>query len=191
MPTVKTTAAGQVITDKNPFANNETWPDEMKAKAQVMWETDLDMTHRKVGDELGIPWKTIERWSKTEKWQKVAANNFADRAEKIADTYVGNLEKYGPEITTEQRNQAVAETTDKIAADLRADVVDRHRREWQAPRQISYEAIKERNFEKAKLAKITAETLMLIQNGERRAWGMDKTDKPGEGENTIVVVERE
>ena len=191
MPTVKTTAAGQVITDKNPFAHSETWPDEMKAKAQIMWETDLNMTHPKVAEELGIPWKTIERWSKTEKWKKVSANNFADRAEKIADTYVGNLEKYGPEITTEQRNRAVAETTDKIAADLRADVVDRHRREWQAPRQISYEAIKERNFEKAKLAKITAETLMLIQNGERRAWGMDKTDKPGEGENTIVVVERE
>ena len=47
------------------------------------------------------------------------------------------------------------------------------------------------NFEKAKLAKITAETLMLIQNGERRAWGMDKAGKPGDDEGTIVVVERE
>ena len=185
---VKTTAAGQPITD-SPTLTHEPWPDEMKAKARVMWETDLNMTHPKVAEELGIPWKTIERWAKTEKWKKVSANNFADRAEKIASAM--ETKHLEPEITTEQRNQAIADTTDKIAADLRADVVDRHRREWQAPRQISYEAIKERNFEKAKLAKITAETLMLIQNGERRAWGMDKTGKPGEDENTIVVVERE
>ena len=46
-----------------------------------------------------------------------------------------------------------------------------------------------RDFERAKLAKITAETLSLIQAGECRAFGISHDAKGGDGA-TVVVVER-
>jgi hypothetical protein len=43
-------------------------------------------------------------------------------------------------------------------------------------------------FDRAKLAKITAETLMIVQNGERKAWGLDVGELPA---GAVVVIERE
>jgi hypothetical protein len=59
-------------------------------------------------------------------------------------------------------------------AEKRVEIVRNHREEWQSVRQLSREAAKEKNFEKAKLAKITAETIQIIQSGERKAWGLDQ-----------------
>ena len=44
-------------------------------------------------------------------------------------------------------------------------------------------------FERAKLAKITAETLTLVQVGECRAYGINHDARAGDGQ-TVVVVER-
>lgn len=75
----------------------------------------------------------------------------------------------------------VAATQD--SEDLRAQIIDRHRREWLIVQKLRQEALQHRNdpklgghkeaFEKSKLAKITAELTLIQQNGERRAWGLD------------------
>jgi len=70
-----------------------------------------------------------------------------------------------------------------------AQVLDRHRKEWSAPRKIAYEAVQKGDFERAKLAKITAETLKLIQDGECRAYGITQEARGGDA-RTVVVVER-
>lgn len=77
--------------------------------------------------------------------------------------------------------------------EIRAQVIEKHRREWVAARQLSYEAIKGRDFERAKLAKITAETIAIIQKSERVAYGLDIPDDAGAraGAQTTVVIERE
>ena len=74
----------------------------------------------------------------------------------------------------------------RMSPDQRAQVLDRHRREWAAPRKLSYEAVQSRDFEKAKLAKITAETLQIIQANERKAWGIEQ----GDGDSNVFVIER-
>lgn len=74
------------------------------------------------------------------------------------------------------------------AVRLRAEINDRHRKEWNAARQLSYEAIKNKDFERAKLAKITSETIRIIQDGERKAWGLDAADAPATP--PVVVIER-
>lgn len=58
-------------------------------------------------------------------------------------------------------------------ASRRADVVGRHRDEWDEHKSLVDTAIGTKDFETAKLAKITAETLKIRQEGERKAWGLD------------------
>ena len=58
-------------------------------------------------------------------------------------------------------------------AEKRVAVVARHRKEWDGHTALIDAAIANQNFELAKLAKITAETLNIRQAGERRAWGLD------------------
>ena len=67
-----------------------------------------------------------------------------------------------------------AEALDR-AAEAKAAVILRHKTEWERHQVLIDEALAESNFERAKLAKITAETLKIRQEGERRAWSI--TDK--------------
>lgn len=58
------------------------------------------------------------------------------------------------------------------AADAKAAVMVRHKEEWERHQALIDEALAAGDFDKAKLAKITAETLKIRQEGERRAWGI-------------------
>ena len=72
------------------------------------------------------------------------------------------------------------------AAEQKAAVINRHREEWTRHQAIIDEAIASNDFERAKLAKITAETLKIRQEGERKAWGIqDKTETEVSGGLTI------
>ena len=71
-------------------------------------------------------------------------------------------------------NEALQKKLD--AAEAKAAVITRHQREWDRHQSIMDEALSEGSFDKAKLAKITAETIKIRQEGERKAWGIvDKT----------------
>lgn len=64
------------------------------------------------------------------------------------------------------------------AADAKAAVILRHKAEWERHQQLIDEALAAGDFDKAKLAKITAETLKIRQEGERKAWGIkDSTEE--------------
>lgn len=95
-------------------------------------------------------------------------------------------------IAEAERHQAERSAISEDAAvGLRAALLERHRSEWQMARQLAYEAVKGRDFDKAKLAKITTETIRNIQDGERKAWGLDITEPAAPGStNTVVVIER-
>ena len=58
------------------------------------------------------------------------------------------------------------------AAEAKAAVILRHKAEWDRHQAIIDEALSAGDFDRAKLAKITAETLKIRQEGERRAWGI-------------------
>jgi hypothetical protein len=95
---------------------------------------------------------------------------------------ISNIVSDNGEISTPTDiKKRVAATED--SEDLRATVLNRHRNEWKMVQLLRQEALKERNdlaadsvkksFERAKLAKITAELTQIQQAGERRAWGLD------------------
>ncbi len=95
----------------------------------------------------------------------------------------------GPPIEIQTAVEAVV-----AAEQVSEAVLERHRKEWSAPRGLSAEAMRIRDsdpfksFERAKLAKILAETLKLIQDGERQALGLDTKENP---KGHVVVIERD
>ena len=181
------TALGQTITDAKT-TGRRSYSDDIKAAAKALWEGDPNITKQQVAEEDGVPPRAIERWSHAEGWAKRKAD-MSERAHAAADNYKGKLSELGPEITTEQQQQAMTEAAEETAVQLRAKVLERHRKEWNIPRTLVNEAVKARNFDKAKLAKITSETLKIVQDAERKAWGIDSG--PDGGGKVTVVIERE
>lgn len=71
--------------------------------------------------------------------------------------------------------QKKAEAIDR-AAEQKAAVIRRHKEEWDRHKAIMDAALAEGDFDRAKLAKITAETINIRQAGERKAWGIVESD---------------
>lgn len=86
--------------------------------------------------------------------------------------------------------QKKAEALDR-AAEAKAAVIQRHKAEWDEHKRIIAEALKDKgDFEKAKLAKITAETIKIRQEGERKAWGIQEVVPPAaQGGNATVKID--
>lgn len=167
-------------------------PEEQYAAARVIYETTPGMTFVKLADETGISWRSLEERSRKEGWTRrelLPPTNMSDAAQAVADKYSGKLAEYGPEIGAEQKQVALQETAAEVATDLRGQLIERHRREWGAVRNLVYDGLRKREYgDIAKLAKISAETLQIIQSNERKAWGIDK---PGDDAKLTVVIERE
>lgn len=168
--------------------------DDRWAAARALYEGTPGMTFPQLAKETKIGTSTLQRkanedgWVKARDPAKLAEMSVA--AQEVADRFTGKVAEYGDEISADQKAAAVAETVQDTAVLERAKVLDRHRREWAAPRKLSYEAVQNRDFERAKLAKITAETLKIIQESERRCWGLDQPAE-ADSKNTVVVIERE
>ena len=79
------------------------------------------------------------------------------------------------------------------AADAKAAVIARHKEEWDKHQKLIEEALAAEDntgFEKAKLAKITAETIKIRQEGERKAWGIQEVVTPAaQGGNATVKID--
>jgi hypothetical protein len=82
--------------------------------------------------------------------------------------------------------QKKAEALEK-AAQKKAAVIARHKQEWADHQKWIDEALANGDFNAAKLAKITAETIRIRQDGERRAWGIVDTDVRPQAEKIKVL----
>lgn len=177
-------------------------PDDLAATARALWEGVPNASCASVAAEMDVPEYAVQRWKREGGWVKTHQRmpGMSARAHAVADSYTEKVaeavgatgEPANAPVTIEVAQQSVA---DGFAVDVRGQLLNRHRQEWSAPRKLAYDAIKAAGtpgsdpvaaFEKAKLAKITAETLTLIQSGELRAYGM----KPGDIDAGMVVIER-
>lgn len=169
-------------------------PEERYAAARVLYESTPGMSFAKCAEETGISWRSLEERSRKDGgWTKrslMPPTGMTEAAQAVADKYSTKLANYGENVTPEEREAALKDTTVEVAVDLRAQVIDRHRKEWRIVDMLLGEHVKARDFDKAKLTKITAEALAIKQMNERRAWGIDtKGDEPG-AQNVTVVIER-
>jgi hypothetical protein len=165
---------------------------ERKAAARALFEGQPGATCETVAAEVGVPVGTVRRWKAEGGWRPAVKKlpELSARAGALADSFKVKMSELGKPMDDEVAAAEVArEVATDFAVDVRAQVLDRHRKEWAAPRKIAYDAIAKGDFERAKLAKISAETLTLIQMGECRAYGIKPEDK-GDS-RTVVVVDRE
>lgn len=184
-------AIGQKITDAKPVGRRP-YPDEIVAAARSLWEGDPLATHAQVAKEVGLRAATVTAWSKKYGWGK-RKTELSERAQKAVHTYKSNLAEHGTEITTAQKSQAEENTVDEIMLELRANLTKKHRKEWDAIRNLLYKGMTEaksaKGFDASKFAKISAETLKIIHESERRSWGIDSG--PAGEQKVTVIIERE
>lgn len=158
--------------------------------ARIIYEAVPGMSYRKLAEQTGISERSLEERSKKEGWRKnnlLPPTNMTDQAQAVADKLAGKLADYGPEIAPEQKQEAMVQTAQEFAVAERGKVLDRHRREWGVVRNLLYETLRTKTYgDHAKLAKISAETLQIIQSNERKAWGL-KDEEPGPGNVTVVI----
>lgn len=164
---------------------------ERRATARVLFEADPKATVAGVAQQLGVPVKLVSRWRAEDAeigkpWQKAQARlpDLEGRAKEAADQLQTTLADTGRELVDPLTAAEVAQqAADRFAVDLRAQVLDRHKREWAGPRKLAYKALKkadendtEGGFAMGRCAKILAETLTLVQAGECRAHGINTKD---------------
>ncbi len=175
---------------------------EQWAVSRAAWESDPKITHGQIGESLGVSKQAVAKKAKEQGWQK--RFNIADvtsRAYQVAD---GIREEIKPQtrpacappvVASEPKSEAptdlspfeLQQLAEADAVAKRAAVLERHRVETNAPRQMVYSALKANDTERGKLAKIAAETLKILQECERKAWGFDRE---GEGQKLTVVIDR-
>lgn len=197
-PATNKTATGQTITDARSSRKSK-YSDDVRATAKALYEGDPVVSKRQVAEEMGIPYATIDKWSKggdtgtEDKWVKRTGENLSERAHAVADTYKAKLSELGPEITTEQQQKVAEQTAEDTAVELRAALINKHRQEWSAVRNLLYKGMKQaaeaKGFEASKFAKISAETMKIMHDAERRSWGIDSGP---DGQTKVqVIIERE
>lgn len=147
------------------------------------WETiraeyEAGATMGELSRRHGADKSAISRRAKKEGWTPDLTEAVNRRAEAKVNGVVNTVDP-----------QKRAEAVD-CAADRKAAVIVRHRIEWDKQQEISDRAMDTEDFELAKLAKITAETLKIRQEGERKAWGIqDKAETEVSG-GVVVTWQR-
>ena len=168
------------------------FPDAVREAARIIYESNPTLKLSDVANEIGAAAQTVKQWSSADGgWGKNEAIPLAasKAARDLVNQYKTSLAEYGPEITPDDREKVRLDLTLEKAIDLRVAVLERHRKEWSGPRTIAYEAMKKKDFDLAKLAKTLAETLKITQEGERKAWQIDRPDEQS-SQNVTVVIER-
>lgn len=183
--------------------------------ARLAWESDPVLTGEQLAKIIGVTKQAVSARMKRDAaagdaWtKKVSMREIAERAQTVADRAATPKPKEIPAVEAKvdgkvdrqlpgQFDDVVKEkeaagtpvtvppgTPDPVAE--RASIIARHRREWGVSRGLVGEAVGKRDFERAKLAKITSETLSIIQKGERAAWGLDAADP---ADKPVVIIER-
>ena len=148
--------------------------------ARYDWETiraeyEAGTSQADLSRRHGESRKAIQKHITAEGWTQGSSGTVNRMAE---DKVAGIVAGCDPKKKAEALNRA---------ADAVAAVMIRHKSEWERHQSLIDEALEAGDFDKAKLAKITAETLKIRQEGERRAWGIsDRTETEVSGGVTLT-----
>lgn len=176
-----------MATNKHP--NNSL--DAYRGAARVLYESDPSTTLDRVAAELAVPVDEVRRWKAEENWSQapgartksMLARSSPDKSSEDREVDFDNYETRALDALND--SAIVASMLDSNgAAQYQENILARHRAEWSAPRQLLMEAIERGDIERAKLAKLSAETLALVQAGEEKAWRLKSAPK-------TVIIDRE
>jgi len=151
------------------------------AKPRAQWdkiraEYEAGASQNGLAQRFGVCRASIQKHIAAEGWtQDVEPVIQRMAAEKVAGIVAGCDHK------------KKAQALDRAAL-RRADVEIRHQAEWEEHKQLIDTALANQDFDAAKLAKITAETLKIRQEGERKAWRIDVAAAPAVNNITLSNV---
>lgn len=133
------------------------------------WETiraeyEAGATMGRLAESHGVNKSAISRRAAKEVWTQ-DVTNAVDRRVNAKVNGIGNT------VDPVKKSAAL-----DAAADRKVAVIERHRVEWEEHRTLINEAVVARDFNAAKLARITAEVIQIRQSGERKAWGIMDVD---------------
>ena len=155
-----------------PYLAQEVWDIQRR-----QWEATPEMTFSDVSRALGVTRQAVRLRANREGWRKVAASEELTR---LAVTKADAISATREEPLSDEEEKLKTDAVDK-----RAEVLARHRREWDGARKRIYMAVKSGDDKEAKLGKLIAEALAVVQAGERKAWQLDEKEA-----QTVVVIER-
>lgn len=189
---------------------------EQWAAAKTVWENDPSVTFAEIAENLGTSRQTVQLCAKRNGWQRrldmasvverahaEADSKFTqlpvDASGRAADVYAespetglrARIERVTPQVPLNASPEEAGQAVEKAAVDRRSEVLNQHRKEWIGARSQIYNALKTQDIDLAKRAKILAEGLKVLQDGERRAWGLDADEKkPGGGSGVSITINR-
>ncbi len=177
--------------------------------ARSRWEGEPRCTFVDIADFLKVSKQAVAKHANQQGWvKKLDMSALAERAHVAADAKIASeglsannavlaIGDVHPDIPTvspvipangSANPDTLARAVEEAAVDARAQILKRHRTEWAAARSQIYKALKSGDNDGAKLAKLAGETLKLIQDGERKAWGLDNGES--EAGSMRIIVER-
>ena len=156
-------------------------------KLRALWEADPVMSFGDVAKIAGVTRQAVQKKADKEGWKKISDQG--DLARRAYDRADNALLTHPQPQADPASPPSLASTLAETAVDLRARVIERHRKEWDGARNNVYKAIQLSDYEKARLGKVTAEALKIIQEGERKAWGFDKETE--EKSKVVIEIKRE
>lgn len=174
--------------------------DRIKAAARARWEGDPLMTINQVAIEANVGYATIQRWKRQDEWKKKSdmVNNASTAIKKIDAEITEGLANADLPDNAENRQLTAGQVARKELTKKQKNLLERHEKEWNGPRKVLYDALKSLNekaedrdvFSKLKIAKISTEALRNIQDGERKAYGIDKPLPTDDDSNIILIREK-
>lgn len=191
--------------------------DEQWHEAKLQWESDPMVEYSDIAKKLGVTRQAVQLRSKRKGWQRrldraavaemahaAADSKFthlvADSPGQASPVYANPAEigarapiaRALPEVPSNVPADQVGAAMERAAVDKRSEVLTTHRRELTAMRTVLYKAMKATDIEEAKRAKILAEGMRVMQDGERKAWGLEPepSGKPPGAGVTVNVNRR-
>lgn len=160
-------------------------PKDLWLKQRIAYESNPSVTYSDCARELGISRAAVQKRAKAEGWRKLENSiQLAQKALAEADRLEAEA-KSNPVEDAEVR-KAVA----RSAVDVRAKVIEAHRREIEyVTHQLLYPSIKAKDFELARLAKISFESMRIKHDLQRRAYGLDVAED--KSDQVKIVISRE
>lgn len=141
-------------------------------------EYELGASQASLAKRYGCSRKAIQKHILAEGWIQ---GNVSATLGRVFEEKVAGI---GPGCDLPERVTAIDKSAEEKVA-----IVRRHRKEWEDHKHLLDDAIKEEDYEKARLAKITAETIKIRQEGERKAWGIIDITAPQTVNNSMVKID--
>lgn len=167
------------------------------AAIRIEWEGEPTATFSSMAAKHGVEVSNVSRKCAKEGWTKTGQlASINEAAQRKADARCDSEGNANAKQTQRLRNASDLATRDE-SIDVRAEVLERHRREWselesyrQAALQAMTEAKRSGDKDAWTIAKLAADTakqnlsaLEIKQTGERKAWGLEQ-----QAEAEIVIT---